>query len=128
LFLTSGEQIFGYQYRKEETSDSLPLKRTSSFINSVEQLQTLPKTQSEIDISPFLKTQKPSSTLSKILMISDNVEFLPPIFYAVFWRVRIIAPTARYSDGPLFRQPIIPTAHYSDGPFFRQCKIELNLS
>jgi hypothetical protein len=26
----------------------------------VEQLQTLPKTQSEIDISPFLKTQKPS--------------------------------------------------------------------
>jgi hypothetical protein len=29
-------------------------------INSVEQLQTLPKTQSEIDISPFLKTQKPS--------------------------------------------------------------------
>ena len=32
------------------------------IINSVEQLQTLPKTQSEIDISPFLKTQKPSST------------------------------------------------------------------
>ena len=30
------------------------------IINSVEQLQTLPKTQSEIDISPFLKTQKPS--------------------------------------------------------------------
>ena len=29
-------------------------------INSVEQLQTLPKTQSEIDISPFLKTHKPS--------------------------------------------------------------------
>jgi hypothetical protein len=27
------------------------------IINSVEQLQTLPKTQSEIDISPFLKTQ-----------------------------------------------------------------------
>jgi hypothetical protein len=33
------------------------------IINSVEQLQTLPKTQSEIDTSPFLKTQKPSSTL-----------------------------------------------------------------
>jgi hypothetical protein len=33
------------------------------IINSVEQLQTLPKTQSEIDISPFLKTQKPSSSL-----------------------------------------------------------------
>ena len=32
------------------------------IINSVEQLQTLPKTKSEIDISPFLKTQKPSST------------------------------------------------------------------
>jgi hypothetical protein len=28
------------------------------IINSVEQLQTLPKTQSEIDISPFLKTHK----------------------------------------------------------------------
>jgi len=27
------------------------------IINSVEQLQTLPKTQSEVDISPFLKTQ-----------------------------------------------------------------------
>ena len=26
MFLTSGEQIFGYQYRKEETSVSLPLK------------------------------------------------------------------------------------------------------
>jgi hypothetical protein len=25
--------------------------------------ETLPKTQSEIDISPFLKTQKPSSSL-----------------------------------------------------------------
>jgi hypothetical protein len=22
----------------------------------------------------------------KILMISDNVEFLPPVFYAVFWQ------------------------------------------
>jgi hypothetical protein len=31
-------------------------------------------------------------------------------------RVRIIAPTARYSDGPLFRRPIIPTTHYSDSP------------
>jgi hypothetical protein len=31
------------------------------IINSVEQLQTLPNTQSEMDIiSPFLKTQKPS--------------------------------------------------------------------
>jgi hypothetical protein len=33
------------------------------IINGVEQLQTWPKTQSEIDISPFLKTQKPSSSL-----------------------------------------------------------------
>jgi hypothetical protein len=31
------------------------------IINSVEQLQTLPKSQSEIDISPFLKTQKTST-------------------------------------------------------------------
>ena len=37
------------------------------IINSVEQLQTLPKTQSEIDISPFLKTQKPSILYSIIL-------------------------------------------------------------
>ena len=36
------------------------------IINSVEQLQTLPKTQSEIDtVSPFLKTQKPSSIISR---------------------------------------------------------------
>jgi hypothetical protein len=47
------------------------------------------------------------------------------------FRVRIIAPTARYSDGPLFRRPIIPTTHYTDipllrRPIFRQCKIELN--
>ena len=33
------------------------------IINSVEQLQTLPKTQSEIDINPFLKTKKKTSTL-----------------------------------------------------------------
>jgi hypothetical protein len=26
FFLTSGEQIFGYQYKKEEKSDILPLK------------------------------------------------------------------------------------------------------
>ena len=37
------------------------------IINSVEQLQTLPKTQSEMDISPFLKTQKPSILYSIIL-------------------------------------------------------------
>ena len=29
-------------------------------------------------------------------------------------RVRIIAPTARYSDSPLFPRPITPTAHFSD--------------
>jgi hypothetical protein len=37
------------------------------IINSVEQLQTLPKTQSEIDIKPFLKTQTPSILYSIIL-------------------------------------------------------------
>ena len=26
----------------------------------------------------------------------------------------LIALTSRYSDGPLFRQPITPTAHFSD--------------
>ena len=30
-----------------------------------------------------------------------------------------IFPTARYSDGPLFRRPIIPTTHCSDSPLFR---------
>jgi hypothetical protein len=48
--------------------------------NSVEQLQTLPKTQSEIDISPFLKTQKPSILYSIILKVNNSgaakVEYL----------------------------------------------------
>jgi hypothetical protein len=45
------------------------------IINSVEQLQTLPKTQYEIDISPFLKTQKP-------LILSKNTKTLdsPRVF------------------------------------------------
>ena len=42
------------------------------IINSVEQLQTLPKTQSEIDISPFLKTQKPSILYSIILKLKKK--------------------------------------------------------
>jgi hypothetical protein len=50
------------------------------IINSVEQLQTLPKTQSEIDISPFLKTQKPSILYSIILKVNNSgaakVEYL----------------------------------------------------
>ena len=37
------------------------------IIKGVEQLQTLPKTQSEIDISPFLKTQKSSILYSIII-------------------------------------------------------------
>jgi hypothetical protein len=41
------------------------------IINSFEQLQTLPKTQFEIDISPFLKTQK-LSILYRVPMI-DNI-------------------------------------------------------
>jgi hypothetical protein len=47
------------------------LLREVFIINSVEQLQTLPKTQSEIDISPFLKTQKPSSTLGCVYVTVD---------------------------------------------------------
>jgi hypothetical protein len=42
------------------------------IINSVEQLQTLPKTQSEIDISPFLKTQKPLILYFIILLKVNN--------------------------------------------------------
>jgi hypothetical protein len=52
----------------------------SSFINSVEQHQTLPKTQPEIDISPFLKTQEPSILYSIILKVNNSgaakVEYL----------------------------------------------------
>jgi hypothetical protein len=48
--------------------NSSPLWDVVFIINSVEQLQTLPKTQSEIDINPFLKTQKPSSTLVRVPM------------------------------------------------------------
>jgi hypothetical protein len=55
-------------------------RRTSSFINSVEQHQTLPKTQPEIDISPFLKTQEPSILYSIILKVNNSgaakVEYL----------------------------------------------------
>ena len=43
------------------------------IIDSVEQLQTLPKTQSEIDISPFLKTQKPSILYSITLKVNNSV-------------------------------------------------------
>jgi hypothetical protein len=43
------------------------------IINSVEQLQTLPKTQSEIDISPFLKTQKPSILYSYYISNSNHL-------------------------------------------------------
>ena len=55
-----------------------------------------------------------------------NYPFTTETPIGCYKRVRTIAPTARYSDRPLFRRPIIPTAHYSDGPFFRQYKIELN--
>jgi hypothetical protein len=51
------------------------------IINSVEQLQTLPKTQSKIDISPFLKTQKPSIVYSIILCgvyISQLIRYYRP--------------------------------------------------
>ena len=51
-----------------------PLVWDVFIINSVEQLQTLPKTQSEIDINPFLKTQKPSILYSIILVLYNRVE------------------------------------------------------
>jgi hypothetical protein len=44
------------------------------IINSVKQLQTWPKTQSEIDISPFLKTQKPS-------ILYKNTKTLDPLLH-----------------------------------------------
>ena len=50
------------------------------IINSVEQLQTLPKTQSEIDISSFLKTQNTSSTRVFVFLemglYRSRIEFL----------------------------------------------------
>ena len=42
------------------------------IINSVKQLQTLPKTQSEIDISPFLKTQKLLILYSIIFLLAST--------------------------------------------------------
>jgi hypothetical protein len=57
-----------------------PLLCDVFIINSVEQLQTLPRTQSEIDISLFLKTQKPSILYSIILKVNKSgtakVEYL----------------------------------------------------
>jgi hypothetical protein len=46
------------------------------IINSIEQVQTSPKTQSEIDISPFLKTHKPSILYSNI--IEQRIEGFSP--------------------------------------------------
>ena len=46
------------------------------IINSVEQLQTLPKTQSEIDISPFLKTLLYSIILKVNNSGAAKVEYL----------------------------------------------------
>ena len=54
------------------------------IINSVKKLQTWPKTQSEIDISPFLKTQKPSilySILIKRLVCFCTLELYTKIIY-----------------------------------------------
>ena len=34
----------------------------------------------------IMKSPKPATDTYQILMISDNVEFLPPHFYAVFWQ------------------------------------------
>jgi hypothetical protein len=54
------------------------------IINSVEQLQTLPKTQSEIDISPFLKRmRKYLNRLGKLTIyysfILSNFNYCPVI-------------------------------------------------
>jgi hypothetical protein len=63
-----------------------PFKLNGRSLSSVEQLQTLPKTQSEIDISPFLKTPKSSILYSIILyyiIVLTNIIHLdrrPPKF------------------------------------------------
>jgi hypothetical protein len=41
----------------------------------------------------------------KILMISDNVDFLPPIFYAVFWQ-----PSRKFLKCRI--APLMVTYHY----------------
>ena len=63
---------------------------------------------------------------SLFIIPPDSILGYPCLFNSLFIipagsiRVRIIAPTARYSAGPLFRRPIIPTTHYSDSPLLRR--------
>ena len=60
-------------------------------MNSVEQLQTLPKTQSEIDISPFLKTQKPSiGFLPHLKIIGEKIAKISYI-KSLFFGERILS-------------------------------------
>jgi hypothetical protein len=68
-----GRRRFGSELKSSEREKKNIRKKG----NSVEQLQTFPKTQSEIDISPFLKTQKPSILYSIIILYNVFVYFLP---------------------------------------------------
>ena len=75
------------------------------IINSVEQLQTLPKTQSaEIDISPFLKTQKPSIIYS-IIFVSVSVDEFLPINAHLNMRGRLIHHHDNYDEWDRFVAP-----------------------
>jgi hypothetical protein len=51
----------------------------------------------------------------QILMISDNVEFLPPIFYAVFWQPfwKYLKMQNGFSNGDLSLCQILCLYHYS---------------
>jgi hypothetical protein len=77
------------------------------IINSVEQLQTLPKTQSaEIDISPFLKTQKPSILYSIIsVSVSVSVDEFLPINAHLNMRGRLIHHHNNYDEWDRFVAP-----------------------
>ena len=65
-------------------------------INIVEQLQTLPKTQSEIDISPFLKTQKPS--ILYYIIIEHRYPIWGPPFFLFFFLFIIFVGRFHYKQ------------------------------
>ena len=80
----------------------------------------------EIKIFVFVFVKKAYTRLNMLRKVRFKLNryTLEKMYFSFFrpileW-VCIIAPTARYSDGPLFRRPIIPTTHYSDSPLLRR--------
>jgi hypothetical protein len=85
----------GERYRLRWVFSNSSLLWDVFIINSVEQLQTLPKTQSEIDISPFLKTQKPSILYSNKVDHYGSVVWLWILLLCCF-KVHLIILANKY--------------------------------